>query len=149
MPADLDPDRAGPDASVTAERIARTVLARTGNGPVTEAWRDNDRGYDGLILARLRAGRAAGTIGSCPHAGGPLLCWFPAPGCPVGCPVCVMAWIWRNVAGTAEDGVCDICRRPAAGQEKQERSMVLRTDIDQALTVTFFVCPACEAAEPA
>ena len=136
-------DRPGPDAALLAEHIARRGHA----GPVTSTWVDGPAtGYGQVILARLRGGLRDGTVPGCPHGRTfPLLVWFPAPGCPVGCYPCVTAWILANVAGTPEDAACDICRQPA--DVKTARSMIFRLGVDQAITITYSVCDPCAAIE--
>src|SRR5277367_789538 len=95
-----DQDRPGPDAAVLAEQIAFDSLSATTGGPVTTTWREGNTGYEPVILGRLRDGLAAGTITGCAHERtAPVLTWTLAPGCPVGCHLCVMAWILTNVAG--------------------------------------------------
>jgi hypothetical protein len=144
------PDEPGPDAAVAAEAIARLVASAsdTGIGPVTTSWEPGTPGYDGDIMGRLRDGLRAGTVPGCSHErSDPLLIWFLAPGCPVGCYPCVLGWLVENVSGTPEDDVCDICRQPA--RIKTERSMIFRVGVtgEQAVTITYFVCLDCEAAE--
>jgi hypothetical protein len=139
-------DQPGPDAAVTAEQIAFDVIRAA--GPVTAGWCDGAAGYETVILGRLRDWLVAGTIPGCDHERSTAqLVWFAVPGCPVGCDLCVMAWVLANVTGTPEDGACDICHRPAAAEE--QRTLIMRVGIDQAITICYYVCGVCLAAEPA
>jgi hypothetical protein len=143
------PDEPGLDMAVAAEKIAQMAAGFDSDGPVTTSWQADSSGYDGDILRRFRDGIKAGTILGCPHHTGPLVIWFLAPGCPVGCYPCVLGWLLANVTGTPEDSVCDICRKPHDGSAV-ERSMIFRLGVTggRAITITYFVCPACEAIEP-
>jgi hypothetical protein len=92
----------------------------------------------------------------CTHlAGSAQLHWYLVPGCPVGCPPCVDAWMTANVgAGTAEDTRCDICRAgPNAPGTFDQRRLIIRVGAPPGqpapvCTITYLVCAACMAKEP-
>jgi hypothetical protein len=145
-------DQPGPDAAVTAERIAYDVIAATAEGPVGGGWFAMGEGYEAVILGRLTGWLRAGLIPRCPHERTwEQLVWLAVPGCPVGCDPCVLAWCLANVTGTPEDGACDICHQPAADDDeiKEQRSIIMRAGVTQAITITYYVCAACLATEPA
>jgi hypothetical protein len=137
-----------PDAVDMAESLALAATAGRHREVTTER-RLTPSGYEAEVLGRLRTWLAQGLIPGCPHERtAPGLMWFPVPGCPVGCHPCVTAWTLATLAGTDADRACDICGLPADG--KEERSMIFGAgdDGEQAITITYHVCPACAAAEP-
>jgi hypothetical protein len=141
-------DQPGPDPAVTAEQIAFDTINVTAAGHVTAGWFDGAAGYETVILTRLRDWMTAGTVPGCDHEHSTAqLFWFAVRGCPVGCDTCVLGWVLANVTGTPEDGACDICGKPAG--IKEQRTMIFRIGLDQAMTICYYVCPGCLAAEPA
>lgn len=156
-------DRHLADQTVAAldEAVARSVIGMARAGPpggVVAVTTGLPTGAEDrsarIIRVRLLTFLGAGAT-YCPHANEALvLWWMPVPGCPICCRACTDAWLRANVVGTAEDDVCDVCRRPMGGQDYQQRHMIFSDDPPPgagravpALTVPYAVCQSCQAAE--